>query len=231
MLNIKSKLAQLKIGFKFMLTILITLGPTREYIDPVRFISNASSGKMGCEIIQQALKKKCKVIAVKGPCDISIKKDNCKVVDVVTTEQMFKAVKDNLKKTDIFIGSAAVADYRPVKTQKNKIKKSCGNLTLTLVKNVDIISYVSKHKTKKQIVIGFALESKSLIPYAKEKLNKKNLDMVIANGIKTIGSNVSEPTILFKSGNIKKMKSATKKYIAKEIINEAIKLFSNNKIG
>ena len=75
-----------------MLTILITLGPTREYIDPVRFISNASSVKIGYEIIQQALKKKCKVIAVKGPCDVNIKDNNCKIVDVVTTKQMFKAV-------------------------------------------------------------------------------------------------------------------------------------------
>ena len=215
----------------FMVTLLITLGPTREYIDPVRFISNASSGKMGYEIIKEALKKKIKVIAVKGPCDINIKDNDCEVINVVTTQQMFKAVKDNLKNADIFIGSAAVADYRPSKTEKNKIKKNCDNLILKLVKNVDIISYVSKHKTKKQVVIGFALESKNLISYATEKLKKKKLDMIIANGIKTIGSNISEPTMLFKNGNIKKMKSATKKYIAKEIINEAIKLFSNNKIG
>ena len=105
-----------------MLTILITLGPTREYIDPVRFISNASSGKMGYEIIKQALKKGFKVIAIKGPCNIDIKNNNCKIVDVVTTKQMFKAVKENLKYADIFIGAAAVADYRPIERAKTKIK-------------------------------------------------------------------------------------------------------------
>ena len=211
-----------------MVTILITLGPTREYIDPVRFISNASSGKMGYEIIKQALKKGCKVIAVKGPCDINIKNNNCKIIDVVTTQQMFKAVKANLKFADIFIGSAAVADYRPLKTEKNKIKKSVENLNLKLVKNVDIISYVSKHRTKKQAVIGFALESKNLLDYAKSKLKNKKLDMIVANGVETIGSQFSKPVFISKNGDVKKLNSATKNYVAKELINEAIKLYRNN---
>ena len=214
-----------------MLTILITLGPTREYIDPVRFISNASSGKMGYEIIKEALKKKMKVIAVKGPCDIQIKSPNCKVIDVVSAKDMFVAVKQNLNKADIFISVAAVADYRPAKICRNKIKKRSDNLTLNLTKNIDIVNYVSKHKSKKQATIGFALESKNLISYAKEKLKKKGLDMIIANGIKTIGSKTSEPVFLFKNGNIKKIQFATKNFIAKEIINEAVKLFSNNKIS
>ena len=214
-----------------MLKILITLGPTREYLDPVRFISNASSGIMGQEIIKDALKKGCKIIAVKGPCSVNITDRNCKVINVVTAQQMFKAVKENLKYADIFIGVAAVADYKPLKIQKNKIKKTNNNLVIEFVKNVDIISYVSKHRTKKQTVIGFALESRNLLTYAKEKLNKKNLDMIVANGVQTIGSNNSKPVLLFKNGNIKELKSATKKYIAKEIINEAIRLFSNNKVG
>ncbi len=214
-----------------MLTLLITLGPTREYIDPVRFISNASSGKMGYEIIKEALKKKMKVIAVKGPCDIQIKSSSCKVIDVISAEDMFVEVKRNLKKADIFISAAAVADYKPAKISKDKIKKTSDNLTLKLTKNIDIVNYVSKHKNKQQIVIGFALESKNLISYAKEKLKKKNLDMIVANGVKTIGANVSEPTILFKNGYVKKIKSATKNSIAKEIVNETIKLFSNSTIG
>lgn len=208
-----------------MLTILITLGPTREYIDPVRFISNASSGKMGYEIIKQALKKGCKVIAVKGPCSIDIKNNNCKVIDVVTTDQMFKAVQANLKTADIFIGSAAVADYTPVTIQKNKIKKTDKILNLKLKKTIDIINYVSKHKVEKQKVIGFALESKNLLNYAKDKLKNKKLDMIVANPTETIGSKFSKPIFIFKNGDIKKLDSATKNNIAKEIINEAIKLY------
>ena len=100
-----------------------------------------------------------------------------------------------------------------------------------LTKNADIISYVSKHRKKGQTVIGFALESKNLISYAKEKLQKKNLDMIVANGVGTIGSNNSKPIFLFKDGNTKKLQLATKKYIAKEIINEAIRLSSNNKVS
>ena len=211
-----------------MLTILITLGPTREYIDPVRFISNASSGKMGYEIIKQALKKGCKVIAVKGPCSVNIKNKNCKVLDVVTTDQMFKAVKANLKAADIFIGTAAVADYTPVTIQKNKIKKTNKFLNLKLKKTIDIINYVSKHKIKKQKVIGFALESKNLLNYAKDKLKNKKLDMIVANPTETIGSKFSKPVFIFKNGDIKKLNSATKNNIAKEIINEAIKLYRNS---
>ena len=211
-----------------MLTILITLGPTREYIDPVRFISNASSGKMGQEIIKCALRKNCKVIAVKGPCDIDIKNKNCKVIDVVTTSQMFKAVKVNLKSADVFIGVAAVADYKPVTIQKNKIKKTDSVLNLKLKKTIDIIGYVSKHKTKKQVVIGFALESKNLLHYAKDKLKNKKLDMIVANPTETIGSNFSKPVFIFKNGDIKKLNSAIKNNIAKEIINEAIKLYRDS---
>jgi len=210
-----------------MTTVLITLGPTREYIDPVRFISNASSGKMGREIIKQALKKGCNVIAVKGPCNIEIKNKKCKIVDVVTTAQMFKAVKANLKYADVFIGVAAVADYMPVTIQKNKIKKTDKILNLKLKKTVDIISYVAKHKTEKQTVIGFALESKNLLNYAKDKLNSKKLDMIVANPTETIGSKISKPVFIFKNGDMKKLNSATKNNIAKDIINEAIKLYRN----
>ncbi|MBQ3835279.1 MAG: phosphopantothenoylcysteine decarboxylase, partial [Elusimicrobia bacterium] len=107
-----------------MITILITLGSTREYLDPVRFISNASSGKMGKSLIDEALKRNCKVIAIKGPCSVEIKQNkNCKVIDIISARDMLAAVKKNLKNTDIFIGAAAVSDYRPKTISKNKIKK------------------------------------------------------------------------------------------------------------
>lgn len=210
------------------ITILITSGPTREYIDPVRFISNASSGKMGKALVDEALKQKCKVIVVKGPSNIDIQNNkNCKVIDVISAKDMLTAVKKNLKDSDIFIGAAAVSDYRSVTIAKNKIKKKdIGSdiINLKLVKNPDIIKYVGEHKDKR-IVVGFALESKNLLSYATTKLKEKNLDMIVANGVSTISSKSSAPTLIFKDGKEKRLKLASKEKVAREIINEAIRIY------
>ena len=214
------------------ITILITTGPTREYIDPVRFISNASSGKMGKALTEEALKQHCKVIVVKGPSDIDIQKSkDCKVIDVVSAKEMLSAVKQNLRSADIFIGAAAVSDYRPVSVAKNKIKKKdigSDTINLKLIKNPDIIQYVGKHKNKK-VVIGFALETKNLLSYAKTKLKEKNLDMIVANGASTISSPKSEATLIFRDGSIKKLKLVSKEKVAKEIINESIGIYKTIK--
>lgn len=214
------------------ITFLITLGPTREYIDPVRFLSNASSGRMGKTLIEEVLRQKCKVIAVKGPCDITIEKNaSCKVIDVVSAQDMLNAVRKNLKYCDIFIGAAAVSDYRPVTVLKNKIKKQDTGknfINLKLIKNPDIIKYVSKHK-KNQTVVGFALETKKLISYAKNKLKQKNLDMIVANNASAISAQKSSVTLIFKNKKEKKLKLSLKQKIAKEIINESIRIFKNNK--
>lgn len=217
-----------------MITILITLGSTREYLDPVRFISNASSGKMGKSLIEEALNQKCKVIAVKGPCSVEIEKNkNCKVIDVISARDMLSAVKKNLKSTDIFIGSAAVSDYRPVSVSKNKIKKqnikNTNTFNLKLVKNPDIIKYVSEHKKKNQIIVGFALETKNLLKYAETKLKEKNLDMIVANKASTISADNSLATLIYKNKKRKVLKLSSKQKIAKEIINESIGIFKNNK--
>ena len=210
------------------ITILITSGPTREYIDPVRFISNASSGKMGKALALEALQQDCNVIVIKGPSSIDISKSKkCKIIDVVSAKDMLVAVKKNLKFADIFIGAAAVSDYRPVKFAKNKIKKKdigSDTINLKLVKNPDIIKYVGQHKNKK-VVVGFALESKNLLSYAKTKLKEKNMDMVVANGISTISSKNSAPTLIFKNGITKNLKLKSKEKIAKEIINEPIRIY------
>jgi phosphopantothenoylcysteine synthetase/decarboxylase len=214
------------------ITILITSGPTREYIDPVRFISNASSGKMGKALVDEALKQKCNVIVVKGPSDIDIpKRKNCKVINVISAKEMLAAVKQKLKFADIFIGASAVSDYRPIERSKTKIKKTViGNdtITLTLVKNPDIIRYVGFHK-ENQVVVGFALESKNLLSYAKTKLREKNLDMIVANDASTISSNKSAPTLIFKNGSMKKMNLVSKEKVAKEIINESIGIYKTIK--
>lgn len=217
-----------------MLTFLITLGSTREYIDPVRFISNASSGKMGKALIGEALKQKCKIIAVKGPCSVEIKNSrNCKVIDVISARDMLGAVKKNLKYTDIFIGAAAVSDYRPLTISKNKIKKqdikNNETFSIRLLKNPDIIKYVSDHKNKSQKVIGFALETKNLLKYAETKLKEKNLDMIVANKAATISSEKSQAVLIFKNKKRKNLKLSSKRKVAKEIINESIGIFENSK--
>ena len=210
------------------INILITLGPTREYIDPVRFVSNASSGKMGKALAIEALKLGCNVIVVKGPSSVDIPKSKkCKVIDVVSAKDMLTQVKKNLNFTDIFIGAAAVSDYRPVKIAKNKIKKKdigSDTISLKLVKNPDIIKYVSLHKGKK-VVVGFALETKNLLSYAKTKLKEKKLDMIVANGANTISSKDSAPTIVFKDGKTKNLKLTSKEKVAREIINESIRIY------
>jgi len=201
-------------------TILITTGPTREYIDPVRFISNASSGKMGKEIAQAAVKKGFNIIAVQGVSSDKIESSSkCRVLNVISAKQMFEAVKKNLKFADIFIGVAAVSDYTPVAFSKNKIKKNKNIIVLKLKKNPDIIGYAAKHKGSRKI-IGFALETDNMMEYAKSKLKEKKLDMIVANGVDTISSEKSKPFLIFKCGKIKELKMSSKKYIAKEIINE-----------
>ena len=214
------------------ITILITSGPTREYIDPVRFISNASSGKMGKALAVEALQQGCNVIVVKGPSDIDIPKNKkCKVIDVVSAKDMLAAVKKNLNFADIFIGAAAVSDYRPIKIAKNKIKKKdigSDTITLKLTKNPDIIKYVALHKAKKTVV-GFALETKNLLSYAKTKLKEKKLDMIVANSANTISSKNSAATLVFKDGKIKNLKMASKEKVAKEIINESIGIYKTVK--
>ncbi len=217
-----------------MLTLLITLGSTREYIDPVRFISNASSGKMGKALIEEALKQKCKVFAVKGPSSVEIKQNkNCKVTEVTSARDMLAAVKKNLKSADIFIGAAAVSDYRPAVVSKDKIKKqnikNNGTFSLQLVKNPDIIKYVSEHKNKNQTVVGFALETKNLLKYAETKLKEKNLDMIVANKSSAISSDKSQVILIFKDKKRKVLKLSSKQKTAKEIINESIGIFKNNK--
>ena len=188
---------------------------------------------MGKALAEQALKKKCNVIVVKGPSDIDIvRSKNCKVIDVISAKEMLAAVKQNLKLADIFIGAAAVSDYRPIEIAKTKIKKTdigSDTITLQLVKNPDIIRYVAFHREEKQVVVGFALETRNLLSYAKAKLKEKNLDMIIANAAKTISSKNSAPTIIFKDGKMRKLKMRSKEKAAKEIIDESIRIYKTIK--
>ncbi|MFA6176864.1 MAG: phosphopantothenoylcysteine decarboxylase [Phycisphaerae bacterium] len=199
---------------------LITAGGTREYIDPVRFISNASSGKMGYELARAALKAGHKVtlITTVKKSEIRNQKSEVKIVEVISAADMFKAVKNYFKKCDCLIMAAAVSDYTPIKISKNKIKKENENLTIKLKPTVDILKWAGKNKKLGQIVVGFALEDKNLRKNAEKKLKEKNLDMITANSPAAIGAEKSTVYIKQKNKKWLTLPKAAKFSIAKKII-------------
>ncbi|MDR1474220.1 MAG: phosphopantothenoylcysteine decarboxylase [Endomicrobium sp.] len=207
------------------LTFLILSGPTKEYIDPVRYISNESSGKMGLALAQAAFKKGHNVIFVSG--QVLQYPKNVNLIKVVSALEMFTKAKANLKKADIIISVAAVADYRPAKFQKHKIKKVGSSIYLGLKKNPDIIKYCGKNKFN-QVVAGFALETYHLLKNAKIKLKNKNLDLIVANGQESFGSDFTS-VYLMNSEEILQIINKSKNFIAGKIINETIRIFENIK--
>ncbi|NLK42273.1 MAG: phosphopantothenoylcysteine decarboxylase [Planctomycetes bacterium] len=169
---------------------LITAGGTREYIDPVRFISNASSGQMGIALARAALQAGHTVTLITAPTALKPPKE-AQIIAVQTSEQMFCAVKDVFSDCDILIMAAAVSDYKPAKTSPFKLKKQQNELVLHLVPTRDILAWAGRHKQPTQRVVGFALEDRDLFANAEEKLRKKHLDMIVANAPTAIGANAS----------------------------------------
>ena len=205
---------------------LVTAGPTNEYIDPVRFITNKSSGKQGYEIAKSLSKKGFDTTLISGPTNISIEKD-IKLIKVETADQMLVATQKNLP-ADVAVFSAAVADFKINKKFENKIKKK-DFLKLDLEKNVDILNYVSNHNSMRpKLVIGFAAETNEIELNSKEKLNNKNCDWIIANDVsnKKIGfnSDYNEVTIHYKNQDMKKENLTYKKKseISDEIVDRII---------
>jgi len=160
--------------------ILITAGPTIEDIDPVRFISNRSSGKMGLALAEQAYKRGAKVTLILGPVTISTP-DYLKRIKVRSAKEMYQAVLDHFPSCDIFIAAAAVADYTPAKISLQKIKKGNDNFILELVRTKDILNEIKTMKSVKQKVVGFSVETEKLVENSNKKLVNKNLDMIVAN--------------------------------------------------
>ncbi|MDF1643318.1 MAG: bifunctional phosphopantothenoylcysteine decarboxylase/phosphopantothenate--cysteine ligase CoaBC [Pseudomonadales bacterium] len=183
--------------------VMITAGPTREAIDPVRYISNESSGKMGFAMAQAAVEAGAKVTLIAGPVQLETP-DHVARVDVTSTAQMHQAVFEHLSNCDIFIGSAAVADYRPAAVAERKIKKGDQSMRIELVRNPDIIAEVAA-STSRPFTVGFAAETHDLIEYAQKKLKHKNLDLIIANNVadKRIGFNSddNEVTLISRNGS------------------------------
>lgn len=174
-------------------TILITAGPTYEAIDPVRFIGNHSSGKMGFSLAKEAANRGAKVILISGPTNLDIQHQNIEIHRVISAKEMHKEVFNHYNKVDIAIASAAVADYTPKIVSDEKIKKSDENLNIELIKNPDILGDMGATKDK-QFLVGFALETQNEEENAKEKLKRKNLNMIVLNSLKDKGAGFKENT-------------------------------------
>ena len=203
---------------------LVTAGPTNEYIDPVRFITNKSSGKQGYELAKSLSKKGFDTTLISGPTNLSVDK-NIKLIKVETADEMLIATQKNLP-TNVAVFSAAVADFKVNKKYKNKIKKQ-DTLNLNLEKNVDILNYVSNHNSMRpDLVIGFAAETNNVENNAKEKLNNKNCDWIVSNDVsnKKIGfnSDFNEVTIHYKNKEKEKLLYKKKSEISDEIVDKII---------
>ena len=206
--------------------VLVTAGPTKEFIDPFRCLTNPSTGKMGISIANECARRGAEVILVSSVDNHSIS-NNVKKVKITSTNDMFEAVKNNFKDCNFIIKAAAVSDYTPVHVFDKKVKKQDGNLTIELQRTQDILKYVGDNKQEGQKVIGFAAETNNLIEYAKEKIVKKNLDYIVANDISKkdigFGSDDNEVYIIDKHDNIKKIDKSNKNNIAKAIVDEISK--------
>ena len=206
--------------------VLVTAGPTKEFIDPFRCLTNPSTGKMGIAIANEFANRGAEVTLVTS-VETNTIKSNVKIVKITSTNDMFEAVRKNFKYCDYIVKAAAVSDYTPVQVFEKKVKKQEGHLTIEFERTQDILKYVGDNKQKHQKVIGFAAETNNLIDYAKEKIIKKNLDFIIANDISKkdigFGSDNNEVYIIDKFDNITKIDKTTKINIAKEIVNKITK--------
>jgi len=205
--------------------ILITAGGTREYIDPVRFISNASSGRMGYALARAALKAGHKVTLIAAPTSQK-SPGTAKLVNVETAAQMFEAVKKYFSRCDCLIMAAAVADYTPAHPARTKIRKTGEPLTVKLKPTTDILKWAGKHKKKDQIVVGFALEDNNVREWAEKKLKEKKLSMIVANTCAAIGAEKSTVQIKMPGGEWLKLPKASKAVIAGKIVSMVESLLS-----
>ena len=202
--------------------VLITAGPTYEAIDPVRFIGNHSSGKMGFALAEEMAMKGATVTLVTGPTKEKITIDTIKRIDVVSASDMYNTCLEFASDSDILIMSAAVADYTPITVATNKIKKKEGSWEVALTKTKDILYSIGQQKKNNQFLVGFALETNNEIEHAKQKLINKNADCIVLNSLNDanagFGHQTNKITLLDKSGNITAFDLKSKKEVAKDIV-------------
>jgi phosphopantothenoylcysteine decarboxylase/phosphopantothenate--cysteine ligase len=199
------------------LQFLITAGGTREYIDPVRFISNASTGTMGYELARSALLAGHDVTLITAPTNLRAPK-RAGVVKVESARDMFEAVKGEFGGCDCLIMTAAVSDYTPVKPARHKMKKSTGTITLKLKLTQDILKWAGTHKKQNQVVVGFALEDRDIKTGAERKLREKKLDIIVANTPAAIGSQRCEVWVKKAGQKWRRFAEAPKRHVASRLI-------------
>ena len=209
------------------LRVLVTAAGTREPIDPVRFVGNRSSGKMGYAVAQMAAERGAEVLLISGPSALSIPA-NVKAIKVETTNEMLEACLESYDKVDIVIKAAAVADYRPRDVAEQKIKKKTDDaLTVVMDKNPDILKTLGAKKTH-QVLVGFAAETQNLLENARDKVVKKNLDMIVANDVTAAGAGFNADTnivkFLFANGEVRSLEQMPKVDVANCILDEALKI-------
>ncbi len=209
--------------------VLVTAGPTYEAIDPVRFIGNHSTGKMGLAIATAFAAQGAEVILICGPGVQQLSNTfNINRIDVIAASEMHQACVQHFKKADITIMAAAVADYKPAQTATQKIKKKGENLIIDLLKNPDILQDLGTKKTAKQLLIGFALETQNELEHAKDKLKRKNLDAIILNSLNDkgagFGGDTNKVTFIFKSKKNKALPLMSKQKVAEELVLEVVKM-------
>ena len=209
--------------------ILITAGPTYEAIDPVRFIGNHSSGKMGFDIANCAADLGAEVVLVSGPSVCKIQNNIIELISVVSAQEMFEVCQKYFNQTDVFIAAAAVADYRPKTVAEQKIKKNEATFSIELEKTIDILATLGKTK-KNQFIIGFALETENEIENAKLKVQKKNLNLIVLNSLRDEGAGFGKPTnkvtFIDNNNNIEALELKSKEQVANDIINKVIQHYA-----
>jgi len=202
--------------------ILVTAGPTREALDPVRYLTNFSTGKMGYAIAKAAALRGASVTLVTGKTEIK-KPSFVKVIEVESAADMFDAVTKEAREQDAVIKAAAVADYRPKEVNTEKTKKKDGDLTLSLERTEDILKWLGEHKTKGQFLCGFSMETENMLENSREKLNRKKIDMIVANNLKVegagFGTDTNVVTIITKDQEIA-LEKMTKEEVAHRLLSE-----------
>ncbi len=208
--------------------VLVTAGPTYEHIDPVRFIGNHSSGKMGYAIANELDAQGAEVVLISGPTFLNVGSNRIKRISVTSAAEMFEATVSEFGRMDIAVLSAAVADYAPQHRSEQKIKKAGDELTIQLAKTKDILKKLGELKTDDQLLLGFALETENEVSNALKKLKEKNLDAIVLNSLQDKGAGFGHDTnkidMLFKDGRHQKFGLKTKQEVAKDIVEEIIKL-------
>lgn len=200
--------------------VLVTAGPTMERIDPVRYITNHSTGKMGYAIARHCMQRGAEVTLITGKTETP-KPPFVKIVEIESARDMFETVKECYGKQDIIIKAAAVADYRPAFTSDEKIKKKDGDLSISLERTEDILQFLGEHKTEKQFLCGFSMETENMLENSRAKLDKKHADMIVANNLKQTGAGFGTDTniiTLITRDSIKQLPIMSKDEAAKQII-------------